>query len=96
MTIKYAWNAVYAPNMNYLCPFDPLWAKGHAIVFTWEEKLLGRLLKMCPLFPAAGSGRHRGYSQARQSGEAGEEGSRLMDCDELSLEWQSEDINDIT
>lgn len=38
--------------------------------------------------------RRRGYRRAGRIGD--EEGSRLVDCDELSLEWQSEDLNDIT
>ena len=49
------------------------------------------------MYHAAGGSNHRRYSRARSGrDEGGEEGSRLVDCDELSLEWQSEDINDIT
>ena len=47
---------------------------------------------------SAGERGRQGYSRATlRRGVAGEEDqSRLVDCDELSLEWQNEDINDIT
>lgn len=42
---------------EHLCPFDPEGVKGYAIVFTWEEKLLGWLLKMYVLLQVvAGTG----------------------------------------
>lgn len=37
---------LFMPLTEHLCPFDPEGVKGYAIVFTWEEKLLGWLLKM--------------------------------------------------
>ena len=49
------------------------------------------------VYCTGGGGRRGGYSRAGRGGyEVDEDRSRLVDCDELSLEWQSQDINDIT
>ena len=74
--------------------FNSDFSDNHVLYIVISKHLLILTILHCVL----GGRRHRvGYSRARRSrDEAGEEGSNLVDYDELSLEWQSQDINDVT
>ncbi|CAI8034054.1 hypothetical protein GBAR_LOCUS19207 [Geodia barretti] len=62
-----------------------------------ERPVSGSSIWTCCFRCQGGGGRRGGYSRAGRGGyEVDEDRSRLVDCDELSLEWQSQDINDIT
>jgi hypothetical protein len=68
-----------------------------SIVYTTKPFFCVILFHSGVVYRTGGGGRRGGYSRAGRGGyEVDEDRSRLVDCDELSLEWQSQDINDIT